>query len=153
MFIIGFCHAESITVLFYGIAVGICGVSVEGNQGVRIRAFFWRIYQTYNILIRGAHGLQPAFFIYYRRFCYHTPWNSFQIWSFYSGRYDRTGKEKKKDRKQHEKWIIKIVVFKRFHLTPPERYYFQYTMREKTGQCSERRFCKNKKLEERTDMR
>ena len=61
--------------------------------------------------------------------------------------------EKKKDRKQHEKWIIKIVVFKRFHLTPPERYYFQYTMREKTGQCSERRFCKNKKLEERTDMR
>ena len=47
----------------------------------------------------------------------------------------------------------KIVVFKRFHLTPPERYYFQYTMREKTGQCSERRFCKNKKLEERTDMR
>ena len=40
MFIIGFCHAESITVLFYGIAVGICGGSVEGNQGVRIRAFF-----------------------------------------------------------------------------------------------------------------
>ena len=44
------------------------------------------------------------------------------------------GKEKKKDRKQHEKRIVKIVMFKRFHLTPPERYYFQYTMREKTGQ-------------------
>ena len=40
MFIIGFCHAESIAVLFYGIAVDICGVSVEGNQSVRIRAFF-----------------------------------------------------------------------------------------------------------------
>ena len=42
--------------------------------------------------------------------------------------------EKKKDRKQHEKRIVKIVMFKRFHLTPPDRYYFQYTMREKTGQ-------------------
>ena len=44
-------------------------------------------------------------------------------------------------------------MFKKFHVTPPERYCFQYTMREKTGQCSERRFRKNKKLEERTDMR
>ena len=95
MFIIGFCHTESITVLFYGIAVDICGVSVKGNQSVRIRAFFLthlpdiQYIDPWHTWTAASH-----FFIYIEDSVTMLQGTVSRSEGFYSGRYGRIGKEK-----------------------------------------------------------
>ena len=77
VFIVGLGDTEGITVLFYRVAISVCVIAVEGDQGIRFGCLFRSIYQAYDILIGGTHGLEPAFFIDNGRFCHHIPGYSF----------------------------------------------------------------------------